>query len=371
MLRTTYERQDHKQVLLQIAVVVVITIAGLAWLVSSIESGPPTTASSTTGTTPSLTVPPRLFSPTSVWNSPVPADAQVDPSSSRLIGALDEEVSREQRLGIGPWIAAGQASTPIYDVGPDQRTVRVRLDNSNVWWRRSLQRAFAAVPVPPGAHPARGADAHMTIWQPSRDKLWEFFHMRMESDGWHAAWGGAINHVSRSQGYYTRSSWPGALPVWGASATSLPVAAGLITIADLRSGVIDHALSIALPAPRAGVYAWPAARTDGTGGPNTIPEGARLRLDPKLDVNSLGLPPLTRLIAKAAQRYGIIVRDQTHNGISFYAEDPTQYGGGKLYHGSHGFFDGMTPQQLLAGFPWTDLEVLKLHLAPAQSQAGA
>ena len=211
----------------------------------------------------------------------------------------------------------------------------------------------------------------MTIWQPATDKFWEFFRMRPEPDGWHAAWGGAIEHVSQSPGYYTASSWPGALTVWGASATSLPVAAGLITIADLRSGVIDHALSVALPAPRAGVYAWPAQRSDGTGGPNTIPEGARLRLDPSLDLNSLNLPPLTHMIAEAAQRYGIIVRDQTHYGISFYAEDPTQYGGNKLYYGTHGFFGGMTPQQLLARFPWSDLQVLKLQLSAAYARTGA
>ena len=247
----------------------------------------------------------------------------------------------------------------------------MKLDNPTLWWRRSLQKAFAAVPIPPGARPARGPDAHMTIWQPSTDRLWEFFQMRREPDGWHAAWGGAIEHVSHSPGYYAASSWPGALTAWGASATSLPVAGGLITIADLRSGVIDHALSIALPAPRAGVYTWPAQRADGTGGPDTIPEGARLRLDPHLDLNGLNLPPLTRMIADAAQRYGIVVRDQTHYGISLYAEDPTQFGGTKLYYGMHGFFDGMTPQQLLARFPWRDLQVLKLQLSPAHARTGA
>jgi hypothetical protein len=73
------------------------------------------------------------------------------------------------------------------------------------------------------------------------------------------------------------------------------------------------------------------------------------------------------MIAEAAQRYGIIVRDQTHNGISFYAEDPTQYGGNKLYYGPHGFFDGMTPLQLLARFPWGHLQLLKLQLVPSQA----
>jgi O-antigen/teichoic acid export membrane protein len=361
----------RKRVVLRSTALLALVIVGLALLLSSISGGPSHVAPPTTTTTTKSTSARRLFSATSIWNSPIPAGTQVDPSSPQLIGALDAEVFRELRSAIGPWIATTKASTPVYVVGGTQPTVRVRLDNPTAWWRRSLQRAFEAVPIPSSARPARGPDEHMTIWQPSTDKLWEFFHMRLKPDGWHAAWGGAIDHVSRSPGYYTRSSWPGALPVWGASATSLPVAAGLITMADLRVGVIDHALSIALPAPRAGVYARPAERSDGTGGPGTIPEGARLRLDPNLDLNSLHLPPLTRMIAEAAQRYGIVVRDQTHYGITFYAEDPTQYGGNKLYYGPHGFFDGMTPLQLLARFPWSHLQVLKLELSPTHTGAGA
>ena len=320
----------------------------------------PAAASSPAGSTA------RLFAPTSIWNSPIPVDAQIDPSSPALVSALDSDVSSELRSGIGPWIATTEASTPIYIVGSDQPDVRVRLDDPTLSWRVALQRAFEAVPIPSDARPAAGQDAVMTVWQPSTDRLWEFFDMRRDPDGWHAAWGGAIQNVSRSPGYYTTSSWPGALTVWGATATSLPSAAGVITLADLRAGVIDHALSVALPAPRARVYAWPAERSDGTGGADTIPEGARLRLDPNLDLNSLHLPPFTRMISEAAQRYGIIVVNQTHEGISFSAEDPSQYGGNKLYYGAHGFFDGMTPLQLLARFPWSHLQVLKLQLSPAK-----
>ena len=76
------------------------------------------------------------------------------------------------------------------------------------------------------------------------------------------------------------------------------------------------------------------------------------------------------MIAQAAQRYGIVVRDQTHDGISFYAEDPTQHGGNKLYSGPDGFFDGMTPQQLLARFPWSHLEVMQLQLSRARPPTG-
>ena len=171
-----------------------------------------------------------------------------------------------------------------------------------------------------------------------------------------------MQNVSQSPGYYTTSSWPGALPQWGATATSLSVAAGEITLADLRRRSIDHALAISLPAPRAGVFAWPAQRSDGDGGPDAIPEGAQLRLDPALDLARLSLPPVTRMIAQAAQAYGVVVRDQTHDGIIFYAEDAAQLGGDTVYYGPRGIFGGRQPTQLLASFPWSHLEVLKMVL---------
>ena len=197
--------------------------------------------------------------------------------------------------------------------------MRVQLSPGS--WKLGLQQTFEAVPIPPDAVPALGPDAHMTVWQPSSDRLWEFYQARKLSDGWHANFGGAIASVSRFPGYYTRDAWPGlSQSWWGATATSLPVVAGTITIDELRAGVIRHALAMNIPWALPNVYSWPAQRTDGTStDPDAIPEGARFRLDPELDIGSLELPPVTRTIAMAMQRYGMIVRDQTGHAVSFFA----------------------------------------------------
>ena len=55
------------------------------------------------------------------------------------------------------------------------------------------------------------------------------------------------------------------------------------------------------------------------------------RLDPKLDVAALHLPRVVEMMAEAAQRYGIIVRDKTLHAIGFYAEDPSPLGHESLY----------------------------------------
>ena len=308
--------------------------------------------------------PPRLFSAQSPWNRPLSASAALDPSSSALAGALRERVADEIKRGWGPWIATWSYSTPIYRVPAGQPGVRVALDDPSISWRRSLQSALERVPIPKGARPALGTDGHLTIWQPSTDRLWEFWHARKdERGGWHASWGGAIEHVSRSPGYYRTDSWSGAQPNWGASATSLPVAAGTMTVAELRRGRIDHALAIALPYPRKDVFAWPAQRTDGTStDPRSIPEGAHLRIDPRLDLSRLRMPRMTRMMAEAAQRYGMIVRDRTGHALQFYAEDGYQYGGDSIYKGPGGFFEGRWPADFLSYFPWKYVRVLKMDL---------
>ena len=215
---------------------------------------------------------PSFFSPTSVWNAPLADNGALDPGSAEMVSGLDAEVAREEGLGIGPWISPG---AEIYVVGPDQPTVLVQLDDPTASWRAALQAAFAAVPIPPDAQPGSDADAEMTVWQPSSDKLWEFFQMRLLSDGWHAAWGGAIDDVSQSPGYYDATAWPGASTSWGATASSLPHAAGVITLADIEQGAINHALAVNLPYPCEGIYSWPAQRTDGTGPQRTASPRAR------------------------------------------------------------------------------------------------
>jgi hypothetical protein len=64
------------------------------------------------------------------------------------------------------------------------------------------------------------------------------------------------------------------------------------------------------------------------------------------------------MIAEAAQRYGIVVRDQTHKGISLFAEAPR--GAQASPYGR--LFADQSPLELLVRFPWDRLQVLRMHL---------
>jgi hypothetical protein len=301
----------------------------------------------------------RFFSPASFWNSPLPSHARLDRRSAAVVAAFAAEVAAATEAAKGPDILTTGWSVPIYTVPADQSTVKVTLEGVSP--SRALQSAWDAVPLPADAQPAAGTDKHLLVWQPSTDKLWEFWRLEQTPTGWRATWGGAMRNVSTSPGVYGRKSWPGASPYWGASASSLSIAGGLITLEDLEKGVINHALAIGIPNVRTGAYSSPARRTDGKSTDRlSLPEGAHLRLDPSLDLAALHLPRLTLMIAEAAQRYGIVIRDGAGN-VVFYAQDPTPTGT-EPYAGPHGYFEGKTPGQLLASFPWSHLQLLKMDL---------
>jgi hypothetical protein len=312
-----------------------------------------------------------LFASDSVWNLPQKRNRPgLDPSSGERVRALSGLIEYRKRLpqflgGGYPGLGADTYSTPIYRVARSTRRVPVTV-HTDPHKRGFIGVAAAGVPIPPGATPAAGTDGHMTIYQPSTDTLWEFWRAVRQPDGWHASWGGAIRHVSRSPGYYSPNAWPD-LPKgegwnWGSTATSLPVAGGTVTTQELRKGHIPHALAMAVPLPCKDVFSWPAQRDDGVStASDCLPEGARLRLDPAVDVDALNLHPVARTLARAAQEYGIIVRDQTRVSAQFYLESP-QPAQPSPYTGPGGLFAGAGPWQVLEGFPWDRLQLLPLSL---------
>jgi hypothetical protein len=69
-----------------------------------------------------------------------------------------------------------------------------------------------------------------------------------------------------------------------ARGSGLPLFAGLIRPAELQAGTIDHALAISVPGPNQKYYVQPASTTDGNGATDSLPEGARLRLNANVTI---------------------------------------------------------------------------------------
>ena len=288
------------------------------------------------------------FAADSFWNTPLADDAPIDARSGDYVGEL-----QRQRALVPSYINTTQYSAPVYTVPADQPTVKVTLDSP--YAEPDLRAAFEQVPLPPNAKQAVGTDGHLIVEQPSTDTMWEFWRAAKKADGWHAVWGGRMKDVSTNPGFFTNPS------NWGATATSLPMLGGLIRLDELQAGRIDHALALAIPEIKKGVFSWPAQRSDGSlDSANAIPEGTRFRLDPSLDLNSLQMAPVVRMIAQAAQDYGIVLRDGA-GSVTLFGEDPTPTGTNP-YAGPNGWFQGKSPATLMQQFPWNRLQALQTKL---------
>ncbi len=296
----------------------------------------------------------RIFAPDSFWYQAIPRDVPLHPNSANFTA----EFTRQIKAYYGTVSINTKAySCPVYLAGPDVQPVQVTEWDAQKkgFSDPRLAGEWRAVPIPRDAQPADGTDAEMCIYQPSSDTLWEFWLMRKVDGQWQACWGGGMRGASKNPGIWENNH--------GTTATSLPFVGGQITPAELRSGVIDHVMGIALvDTENHDVFSWPATRSDGynpSSQPNRIPEGLRFRLDPAVDVETLNLPPAGKTIARAAQKYGFVVWDKA-GAITLRADNPKSYeaAGGKDPYPE--LFSGKPAWVQLQGFPWDKIQFLPM-----------
>jgi hypothetical protein len=240
---------------------------------------------------------PRLYAPTSPLNLPVPTGAAVDPRSEAMIAQLVREV------GAKGWaISSREYTIPLFRASARTKPVSVHVRTRGTTHR---------VPIPPAAFPSPGSDGHLVVIDPRKGCEYDFYRARRLPDGsWEAENFNAL--PTDASGIYPRGL--------ATRASGFANAAGLISAAELARGRIEHALVFTMAATRAGGPVPPASSSDGqTSGESTIPEGARLQLDPALSLESL--QPWQRVIARALQRYGMYLAD-TGGAVALFAQHP-------------------------------------------------
>lgn len=239
------------------------------------------------------------FAPDSPVNVPIPADAAIDPRSPEMIASLVESGADDRfLLSIGEW------TMPVYFADKDTPRYSVALTAE---WADGQQ--LHEVPIPDQARPDQRDDGHMVIVDVEAYCEYDFWQMRRDGDRWTASWGNS-----------TRLDGSGILPM-GASArgSGFAALAGLVWPRELAAGRIEHALVFSYDFPKAGGPVAPATESDGESRhPGAIPEGARLRLNPDLDLDALGLTGYQRTIAETLQRYGMFLVD-LGGGVQIYA----------------------------------------------------
>jgi hypothetical protein len=278
----------------------------------------------------------RMFSANSPFNTPILGQPAIHSESEELVQTLVKRTKKQ-----GAVVAVGEWTVPVYQARRNTPRQKVKLTES---W--SPFRRVVGVPIPKKARPDPQEDGHLAIIDPAGDWLWEFWQARKTRRGWKASWGTRIS--LNSTGVH-----PSGMSARG---SGFALTSGLIWPGELTSGRIDHALVFSTLPTKRNTFVAPATESDGRGrGPHTLPEGARLQLDPRLDLNSLKLSRNERTIATALQRYGMILSDNGSRSISFYQISPQSFRKSVPNRRSWKLYDGVAE---LSGIPWNRMRVL-------------
>jgi hypothetical protein len=285
----------------------------------------------------------NMYSASSPFNQAIPANPTLDASSATMVQGLSAAAAAKGfPLSVKAWTIpayTATATTPRYDVSITSRPPGWRLDGT---WKAAYH-TMVGVPIPAGAAPDPDSDGHMSILDPTSGCEYDFYAAHRAANGtWSAKWGDSLSTSGNgiyADGMSTR-----------ASGFAL---AGMIGPAELQAGQINHALVFSYPYTKAGGPVWPATASDGLStGANAIPMGARVQLDPSLNLSALGLTGYQLTIARALQQYGMILGD-TGGALSLFAINPQSW----LTNPYTGVLSGST-YDYLSGIPVNDFRVL-------------
>jgi hypothetical protein len=183
----------------------------------------------------------------------------------------------------------------------------------------------------------------MVVIDPSVDRSFEFWRYRSVSGAHTASFGSALPLSGDGR--------------HGATGAGLSRLAGVVRVEDLRRGRIPHALIFATDSACPRVFRYPATKTDGAnlvGASVCVPEGARVQLDPGIDVEALpGLTRGERIVARALQEYGAYAMDNGGVRMGFIFQTP--FGTDNPYPDI-----GFTSDHFrMEAIPWQHLRVLR------------
>jgi serine/threonine-protein kinase len=187
-----------------------------------------------------------------------------------------------------------------------------------------------------------GGDCHLIVLDRAAMKLYEMWKANITAD---AFTGGCLAVWDLDRVYGVEGRGAGCS---SADAAGLPIAPLLLDPDEVASGSIDHPLRVVLPNDRIrpAVYVAPATHpTLGTGDINAPSLGTRLRLAPDFPLD--GLSPPAQVVARAMQRYGLILADGGTLALTARSDRYTE-----------AKWDGLLGEDALASIPITAFQVV-------------
>jgi hypothetical protein len=247
----------------------------------------------------------RIYSPSSLWDQPLPASPAIDPASAAKVAYFVANARN-------PNLTLHEFADPVAEAHPSDQLFGVPCTR----YACTLG-AFGGVPIPVTAVPDPETDAHLTVYDPATNREWDMWQARNLGGTWSASAGAAVSTLGN-----------GIAPagIGSANAANFPMLGGTVRPEEIAQGHIDHALYFSLPNIGLGAPVCPATHSAGsTANPNALREGIRLQLDPSLNVESLPIPGHAKVVARALQKYGMFLRDQG-GSFAIYGENPSSRG---------------------------------------------
>ena len=305
-----------------------------------------------------------FFNPSDWWNTSV-SGAPTDGSSPSAMSSAVARIVRQSRYGDrNMGINTTSWGYAVYTIPPGYTNLKkvtlVSADGGSAQPSGSaynLQSKWMNVPIPTGIGQLQpdGRDGYVVVYRPETGEVWDFWRFANRPGlGWSASYGGYVGNASTYSGIAPNR--------WGARASGFSLPGGMISLRDLERGVINHGLGFGLYS-NCGKTA-PATRGDCFGvAADQLPAGTRFRLPDSYDVdaNLAGAPKLTRMIAKAAQRYGITLVDHVGASVAFWGEDPRTIGTPFQAARTNLWPSHITGwgQDVLEAFPWSALQQVR------------
>lgn len=256
---------------------------------------------------------PQIFSSGSPWNQPVNA-LPADPNSARLLTLASERIGAVEIAGHTGVVTQRRFVPDGLYINTVRWTDPVVTDQGGAATKVFCRQLFCgpdsvgltSLTVPAGVNPDPRYDGWFTAIDSQRDVAYDLWRARRQVDG-------SISFQYVKKWNLASSGYQAPYNV-SARGSGLPLFAGLITLADLRSGQINHALAISVPGPSQRNFVSPASSTDGNGTVDSLPEGARIRLRASVTLPSVPNGASRRLadaLVAALVRYGAIVVDRS------------------------------------------------------------
>lgn len=244
-----------------------------------------------------------MFPGDNIWNRRVDT-LPLHPKSSQYVGIIGSTEHIHADFGSGTW-EGFPIGIPYVIVPKNQPGVSVTFD-----YDEDSDHVPYPIPANPPIEgdPEGTGDRHILILQQETCKLYEIYAADKQPNGtWHAGSGAVFDLRSNALRPDTWTS---------ADAAGLPILPGLVRYDEVASGEIKHAIRFTAEHTPKGFYVWPARHhaCNSNCNANAAPFGTRFRLKASFNINSLPSNE-ARVIARAMQRYGIILAD---NGGNWY-----------------------------------------------------